>query len=864
MDIAGFEAEKLYLKLDKRLLLRADRVVLPRSRAEMSPETLQRSLKRLHRVLEFFDSIELDRVEFRNGTYRLIYRDNILYVKSPDFEVAGMVYNRGDRMEVQFPLVRIPRHDITLSGELFYRYADGRIDADGFYQVPDLAGEFRLEKKGERIRFHLDSMNTGSLKRLMKLFSMSREAKEWLSRRISAKSYRLEYLEGEGRYDDASGEFRPDLDTLRGAVILKRIRIRFHDKLRPLTAPSARVVMRHSNLYFLLEKPRYGNHRLQGSHAALLHLNDPRRLTLLLRLYTKGRLDWKVLEILHAYGIKINLGQKSGSSESRVDIDIPLGGEGRTKIRGITRFGKGILESGKRTVRIDGGELAYTSRIAVLRNFRIDEPSFKGTLEGRIDLKKRSASLDAKVRSFVYRAGGEELLALRDTTVPLKLRWDEEGVSVDLPRSDTSVRIGKQGDYRLLIRRLEAWKPYLRGPLSLLEGGKVEAKGDAKGELTVEGVLRWPDAPFYTRDGPVVRYPFTLRSVGHALKFDALGGKIAFRSDQKVLHIQSVNVDARRLIRTIRKLRKKGNGRQSSPPLYLTVLGKKSIIRYGRYVLLSDTYRLDIRKNRLRFEGNLGKDRVQLVKEGDFLRLDAKRIGDRMLHSLIHFNGLQDGQYTLHLEGTGAKGYTGEILIDGGVLRDVKAYNDLIALFNTVPALVSFSNPGFSAKGFEIKKGRILFTLKGDLLNLESILLEGRSSTVAGKGTVDLATKALDIQLAIRTAREMGRTLGQIPLVGYILFGKDKSLTAGVKISGTLEKPVVRTNPVGEALLYPLELLRRTLMAPGELGRDDELPEEAYSPDTPATKMEKRKAPGKTKRKTAPTEKEGKKEENVF
>jgi hypothetical protein len=336
--------------------------------------------------------------------------------------------------------------------------------------------------------------------------------------------------------------------------------------------------------------------------------------------------------------------------------------------------------------------------------------------------------------------------------------------------------------------------------------------------------------------------------VGSALRFDALGGRIAFRSGQRLLRIRELNVNAKRLLEIVKRSKPRSGSRRRTPKVRLTVLGSKSVIRYGRYVLLSDAYRLDIDGEDLRFDGVLGEDHLHIEKQGPQLKAEAERIDDRMLHALIHFNGLQEGRYTLHLEGSEAKGYTGEILIEGGVLRDVKVYNDMIALFNTLPALVSFSSPGFSPKGFEIKKGRILFSIQGETLTLESIVLEGRSATVAGKGTVDLQSKALDVELAIQTAREVGRTLGSIPVVGYILFGKDKSLTVGVRITGTLAKPKVQTNPVGEALLYPLELLKRTLMAPMQLGRYDESPGPREAAPAPAVTQKSEKKPGTEKK----------------
>ena len=818
LEFAGFQVDKLYLKLDKRLSLKARKLVIPRQRASAGPEELQRALERFHGLLEYFDRIELDEVKFDNRDYRLIYKEKILYLDSPEFEIAGMVYNRGTEMEVQFPLVRILRYDVTLSGELHYRYSDGRIDASGFYQVPDLSGAFTVSKEGERIRFRIDSMETASLQRLLRLFSMSREAREWLSRRISAKRYRLERLEGTGHYDPGKGEFVPDFDSLQGVVHLQRLRIRFHDDLLPLTARSARVVLQDGNLYFFLDAPRYGKRKLSGSHAALLNLNEPDRLTLLLRLYYKGRVDWQVLKILHAYGLKITLGQKQGRAEARVDLDIPLG-KGKVKLRGIARFTPGILEFRKKSIPIGGGELAFTSKILKIRGLSIRERWFRGTIDGRVDLQRKSARLNVAVKRFDLGAKGETFVKLRDQRLPLDLQWSEQRTLLTLPSLKSRLRLERSGRFLFRAERLSLWRPYLKGFMRLAKEGNLVVEGSGADAYRISGNFLWPDSPFYTREGTVERFPFRAKILGKALRFDALGGKIVFRSDQRVLRIDSLNVNAERLMQIVHAQEQaKGSG---SGRVRLSVLGRKSIIRYGRYVLLTDAYRLDIDEGSIRFSGTLGDDHVWLEKKDQTLKVEAKQIGDRMLHSLIHFNGLQGGRYTLHLEGTERKGYTGEILIEGGVLKDIRAYNDMIALFNTIPALVSFSSPGFSRKGFEIKKGRILFTLKGDLLHLGSILLEGRSATIAGKGKVNLKSKALDVELAVRTAREVGKTIGSIPVVGYILFGKDKSLTAGVKITGTLEKPKVRTNPVGEALLYPLELLKRTLMAPMELGHDE-------------------------------------------
>jgi len=73
------------------------------------------------------------------------------------------------------------------------------------------------------------------------------------------------------------------------------------------------------------------------------------------------------------------------------------------------------------------------------------------------------------------------------------------------------------------------------------------------------------------------------------------------------------------------------------------------------------------------------------------------------------------------------------------------------------------------------------------------------------------------MNIAIQTARELGKVVGSVPILGYILMGDDKSMTVGLKITGPLSKPVVKTSAAKEILKLPLDLIKRTLQSPGHI-----------------------------------------------
>jgi hypothetical protein len=140
-----------------------------------------------------------------------------------------------------------------------------------------------------------------------------------------------------------------------------------------------------------------------------------------------------------------------------------------------------------------------------------------------------------------------------------------------------------------------------------------------------------------------------------------------------------------------------------------------------------------------------------------------------------------------------------------------------LAFINAIPALATLSSPGFSQKGFKITEGVAEYRKIGDSVIFDSIYVKGKSATIVGRGRLDLGKKTINMDLAIHTARELGKIVGNLPLLGYILMGKDKSYTIGLKISGSLDKPVVKTSAAKDILSLPLQLIKRTLESPAHI-----------------------------------------------
>ena len=152
------------------------------------------------------------------------------------------------------------------------------------------------------------------------------------------------------------------------------------------------------------------------------------------------------------------------------------------------------------------------------------------------------------------------------------------------------------------------------------------------------------------------------------------------------------------------------------------IIGKNSKLRYDKFTLVTDSYDIEVKSNgNLAFIGSLDGDIIKFNEKGKHTSLQAFRVKDKMLHPLINFDGLKKGRYTITIDGDLDKIMKGKIIVEGGVMSDFATYNNTLAFINTLPALATLQNPGFSQKGFEIEEGVGNYRRLGNKVYFDSV-----------------------------------------------------------------------------------------------------------------------------------------------
>lgn len=197
--------------------------------------------------------------------------------------------------------------------------------------------------------------------------------------------------------------------------------------------------------------------------------------------------------------------------------------------------------------------------------------------------------------------------------------------------------------------------------------------------------------------------------------------------------------------------------------------------------------------------------------------LYGQEFSDQFLEQLFSYSKFKDANLAFTLNGS-INDFDGVLYLKDSTIKDYKIINNILAFVNTVPSLVTFSLPGYSSKGLFVTNSYMKFHSKDFLFDLSDILIETKELTILGKGQIDYKKDIVDLKLNLKT--DLGSSVSQIPIIGYILFDK-KNITTSISVKGTLENPEVSSLLAQEIIVAPFSIIKRTLLLPYHLLSDD-------------------------------------------
>ncbi len=157
----------------------------------------------------------------------------------------------------------------------------------------------------------------------------------------------------------------------------------------------------------------------------------------------------------------------------------------------------------------------------------------------------------------------------------------------------------------------------------------------------------------------------------------------------------------------------------------------------------------------------------------------------------------------------------GALRIQNTIIKDYKHLNNMLAFINTLPGLLTFNPPNYHSQGLPAREAYLEAVYKHGVLDLKSMVIDSDELNIRGTGIIDLNRNTTDMTFNLVSG--LRKSLGRIPVVGYLLVGDDKQPTLTLKVSGDLQNPKVSNSAAQDLVSYPWQLIQNTIKLPGHL-----------------------------------------------
>ncbi|MGA9045906.1 AsmA-like C-terminal domain-containing protein [Sulfuricurvum sp.] len=335
------------------------------------------------------------------------------------------------------------------------------------------------------------------------------------------------------------------------------------------------------------------------------------------------------------------------------------------------------------------------------------------------------------------------------------------------------------------------------------------------GRYTYSGVIEYPYSLMMINEKPINHYHFSgTYQEGHS-NIRVNNRLVINRSNDQIdVNAKNIGINVPQLFHFLsaHQETKESTGKEERDryPIRIHIFNTYLYLMKGRKIVAD---RMEATLNDYDLDASLyhmGGSADLKIRNGLFF-IDGNGFNDKFMDHLFAMSDFSGGKFSFQAKGE-ADTFDGIMRVENTILKDYKFLNNVLAFVNTVPSLATFSLPNYNTQGLPVKEGYAHFSYNKGLVNVDNFTLNSPEIKILGEGRADLKSQTLEGTLTLKT--DLGSALGKVPMVGYILFGDDGSISTTLTLSGKIDDPKVKTAIAEEIVTAPFNILKRTLVYP--------------------------------------------------
>ena len=816
--LAGTQIQGFYLRLDKKLILEINSLhinSLNSSDSNFDIPAQIRIAKNIHFILQYFEKIDIQNIFMQDYRANLFYDGDNFTLNLPEIYAKINLIEDASRVLIQIHDLYLKPYGIYYSGSGEYDLRKQKVLLNGSLDIVNKESYYsyvrlKLNAQSDLKTLHLRGSSNvfDDIQFLRPLLPKIENAlvDAWIFDNYSVESAQIDDFSvaiplGGNNILQKAMESLNILGTARNAEVI------FHPNLPPAHAESVKLVFANNALEFHPQSPTYQKHLAKGTMVALRNLvsNKP---SLELSLNTNAPLDSSIMQVLKAYDITLPITAPNANIVTNLFLNLDLmthvinvkglfkAQDSEVLLNGIPFFTKTLnVQLNNHIIKVESQNLSYSNLLQSDANFTIN------TAEHHI-------SGDILIHSLVL--ADTDILQVSNHSLPFDIDFSNHA-SIHLTLPTLNFMANLADSYTFKIENLSHFLPFSKvlrdykvtnGTMQLETQNFTHYNGIFR--ILTNQVLLLDKAtldPISTMDLSLQYTPqgYSLESQNSLLKLqrDSTTQQIAFKDIV-------INLDKLEDIK-------------SQDTIPIQIKGINSNIIFKELTFLSDSFEFHLNDNTT--TGNLKHKNgiADLYKRGNGITIDAREFGDSFINTLAKKHAFSRGRFFLNAN-TNEKGVlVGEAKLFNTSLDELSVLQNLMAFIDTIPSLLSFKPPGFNDEGYYLENGTIHFGLNDTFLAIDKLDFNGSSIDIKGQGVLQLESKIIDFNAELITAKSLSGIINKIPLVNYILLGKDGTISTAFKISGTLENPQIQTQTTQDIMLAPFNILMRTITSPFEI-----------------------------------------------
>ena len=822
-EFYGVKLEQLYIKLDKKIIARAKQIRLPNFKKESKQKSSDERLLNLSKSVDFIDTIfqeiSLENVQIGDDfKLKILFLDDIFFVDSPYLNVDIKFQNEQQDGIDLFSVRNLSFKDfnVSISGEGSANFDKNDYKFEGNFTSHELHGKLNFALKDTFLTYKAYDVEAGSIKNFIdeldRRIELNSEVKNWIYGYIVADDYELKEINGKA--DLAKNNFY--LNDLNATANTKNLLVKFEKGLPAINVGEANITLKNSKLKFDLISPIYKGKKLDGSSVVINNIFDEKSANLELLIKTKSIYDEAINEILKAYKIIVPVRQLSGKMDASLKILIKFDEKSLENFDEKSVIANGEFKLSDAVLEIAGSK--FNTKNALIKlinttNLNIDATGFgleffKANAKADINLQKSTGEIKGVIESFDLKEKNDEILTFKNEPFNAFLDFSKAGETL-LKIEPFGLDMSFGNESKITTKNS---KFFIESSPVLKENGvygfdELSIKSKDFTDLEIFAKEANFDLPFLDKNGSKYENDDLKILVSKAgVKVDSASKKLSLDIKEKVISVKTKDLNL--LVLDDNKTS------EQSTPLELLAKNGDIILRDLNKTLPFASFSAEKKGKSTSLNGLAQQGRVGYFNDEKSINLDATDISGEFINDLFGIKSFEGGKFRLKMLGENSKNFKAEVRFFDTFLKDYIFYQRLLSFLNSVPSLLSLKTPDFNDRGFTVKNGKILLTRNGDMIEFLAIEMIGTSADIGGRGTIDLKSKKINIDLELKLLKDASSIIDKIPLVNQIILGKDRSLSTVIAIRGTTDKPEYSTQILQDALLSPLKIIRNVIQAP--------------------------------------------------